>query len=223
MSAQPPASPSPNVAPPTPLPKDDATVGIHSRPLTASSAGQEIGSTLAGTLQAAEPSGPSRLVIPMAGVASSTMVTHGDPTRPPRTPPGPDNPFKSPEGSQFSHHGLHHFDSQSRVSHKVPNQGNSVSLLPHDGDSHPLPPPPPQPVRLSDRPPAGRQWTGGTRTSNRRSAIDWIVPVSEEGEVQEKVSPQSSLTLQFPCIDLTSIEAVFSTSSCLCSHLQAAP
>src|SRR6266568_526134 len=184
MSAQPPASPSPNVTTPTPLPQDDANVGIHSRPLTASSAGPEIGSTSAGTLQA---SGPSRLVIPGAGVASSTVVLHGDPTRPPRTPPGPDNPFKSPEGSQLSHHGLHQFDSQSRVSHKVVNHGNSTSLLPHDGDSHPLPPPP-QPVRLGDRPLAGRQWTGGTRTSNRRSAIDWIVPVSEGGEVQEKVS-----------------------------------
>lgn len=185
MSAQPPASPSANVTPPTPVPKDDANVGIHSRPLTASSGGPDI----AGTVQAAEPSGPSRLAFPVAGVVSS--IPHGELTRPPRTPPGPDNPFKSPEGSQISHHGLHQFDSQSRVSHKVglsANQGNGASSLPHhDGDSRPLPPPP-QPGRLTDRPPVGRQWTGGTRTSNRRSVLDYIVPVSEEGDVHEKVS-----------------------------------
>ena len=187
MSAQPPASPSANAPPPVPK---DVNVGTLDRPLTASSVGGP-----AGTSQAAELGGPSRLVIPEAGVAS---LSHGEPTRPPRTPP--ENPFKSPEGSQISYPALHQLDTQSRASHKVADQGNSASLLVPHSDSHPLPPPPPQPVRLNDRPPVGRQWTSGTRLSNRRSAIDWIVPVSEEGELhdQEKVSPRSFLLSQSP-------------------------
>ncbi len=99
------------------------------------------------------------------------------------------NPFKSPEGSQIDYPGSHQLD-EAPVSNKTPSNvgnGSGISVLGHLGDPatkfSPLPPPP-QAVRLMDRPMVHRQMTGASRPTSpgRRSNNDWSVPVSEPEE-----------------------------------------
>jgi hypothetical protein len=102
------------------------------------------------------------------------------------------NPFKSSEGSQVDYSGSEQV-GEAPVSNRTPSNvgnGSGISVLGHLADSatklSPLPPPP-QPVRLMDRPLVHRQLTGASRptSAGRRSNIDWIVPTVSEPE--EKV------------------------------------
>lgn len=94
------------------------------------------------------------------------------------------NSFKSPEGSQVNHPLPQQSDDAPMSNRAHLNVGSSVLGF---GDpvlkNSPLPPPP-QPIRLMERPIVSKQMSGISRptSAGRRSNIDWIVPVSEPEE-----------------------------------------